>query len=73
MINTDILQMFPYVKNTIYNLEVVRDCILEENAICKLLKKEVNDLLEFISVLSTEYIRIKTKNENYSKQVVENG
>lgn len=63
MLSTDVLKKFPKVETVIYNLEVIRDYQLEDNATCKLPIYELKALLEFISTLSFEYIKLQAKEE----------
>ena len=60
MISTDILEINPYAKPIIKDLESCREHIIEDNASYKLQVYEVKTLLEFISMLSTEYIKLQT-------------
>lgn len=63
MLSTDVLKKFPKVETVIYNLEVIRDYQLEDNATCKLPIYELKALLEFISTLSFEYIKLQARQE----------
>ena len=69
MVDSDILKMFPEAKTIIYNLKVIRDYGIEDNATCKLPVYELKSLLKFIHTINFEYIRLQADNKNKENKI----